>query len=46
MPVSPGISKNRRGYSEADNVGDGIKLHSKFGIGSGHAGDSTIEGIE
>ncbi len=43
---APNIGEERRGDSEADNVGERIKLLAEFAGGAHGAGDAAVEGIE
>src|SRR5260370_27106503 len=43
---APGVGHERRGDTEANDVGEGVELHTELGSGAGHAGDATVEGIE
>src|SRR5580704_18155184 len=44
--VAPGVGKNGWGDAEADDIGERIELHAKFGVGAGQASDTAIERVK
>src|SRR5215470_18758407 len=43
---APGKSQYGRRNTEAYYVGERVELHSKLGVGAGHAGDAAVERIK
>src|SRR5216683_721892 len=43
---APGVGHERRRDAETNDIGERVELHTEFGGGTGHAGDTAVEGIE
>ena len=48
MPAEdlPEQAEHGGGDAESDDIGEGVELAAKVGLGVGHSGDASVEGVE